>query len=167
MYSYGPPHMAEKKQDDLLESTYSSYVRIRDVALRICQKQGMIGRSGETGSGISILTARHDDDDDDMTHRLNLYRYYQSGLELICAEDGLNIFLSSWTGVSPSDRFISYIGYLLCWISLTSLQRSSRLILLHEQTDQFGVNSESKILVYIFSKQSDDNSKTKRIYFFS
>ena len=37
MYSYGPPHMAEQKQDDQLEHIYSSYVRIRDVALRTCQ----------------------------------------------------------------------------------------------------------------------------------
>ena len=36
-YSYGPPYMAEQKQDDQLEHTYSSYVRIRDVALNTCQ----------------------------------------------------------------------------------------------------------------------------------
>ena len=65
MYSYGPPHMAKQKQDDQLEHTYSSYVGIRDVALKTCQKQWMIGRSGERGSGISMLAARHDDDDDD------------------------------------------------------------------------------------------------------
>ena len=63
MYSYGPPHMAKQKQDDQLEHTYSSYVRIQDVALKTCQKQWMIGRSGERGSGISVLVARHDDDD--------------------------------------------------------------------------------------------------------
>ena len=34
MYSYGPPHMAKQKQDDQLEHTYSSYVKIRDVALK-------------------------------------------------------------------------------------------------------------------------------------
>ena len=28
MYSYGPPHMDELKQDEQLEHTYSSYVRI-------------------------------------------------------------------------------------------------------------------------------------------
>ena len=39
MYSYGPPHMAEQKQDDQLEHTYSSYVRIRGVALKTCQKR--------------------------------------------------------------------------------------------------------------------------------
>ena len=45
--------------------TYSSSVRIWDVALRTCQKWWTIGRSGERGSGISVLAARHDDDDDD------------------------------------------------------------------------------------------------------
>ena len=64
MYSYGPPHMAKQKQDDQLEHTYSSYVRIRDVALKTCQKRWMIGRSGERGSGISLLAARLDDADD-------------------------------------------------------------------------------------------------------
>ena len=33
MYSYGLLHMAKQKQDNQLEHTYSSYVRIRDVAL--------------------------------------------------------------------------------------------------------------------------------------
>ena len=53
--------MAKQK----LEHTYSSYVRIRDVTLKTCQKRWMIGRSGERGSGISVLVAWHDDDDDD------------------------------------------------------------------------------------------------------
>ena len=65
MYSYGPPHMAEQKQDDQLEHTYSSYVRIRDVALKTYQRRWMIGRSGERESGISVLVARHEVDDDD------------------------------------------------------------------------------------------------------
>ena len=34
--------------------TYSSYVRIRDVALKTCQRRWTIGRSGERGSGISV-----------------------------------------------------------------------------------------------------------------
>ena len=29
----------------------------------------MIGRHGEKGSGISVLAARHDDDDDDICHQ--------------------------------------------------------------------------------------------------
>ena len=62
MYSHGPPHMAKQKQDDQLEHTCSSYVRIWDVALKTCQKRWMIRRSGERGSGISVLVAQHDDD---------------------------------------------------------------------------------------------------------
>ena len=62
MYSYGPPHMAGQMQDDQLEHTSSSHVRIRDVALKTCQRRWTIGRSGERGSGISVLAARHDDD---------------------------------------------------------------------------------------------------------
>ena len=65
MYSYGPPHIAEQKQDDQLEHTYSSYVRIRDVALKTNWRRWTIGRSGERGSGISVMEARYDDDDDD------------------------------------------------------------------------------------------------------
>ena len=33
------PHMAEQKQDDRHEHTFSSYMRIRDVALKTCQRQ--------------------------------------------------------------------------------------------------------------------------------
>ena len=57
--------MAELKQDDLLENTYNSCMRIRDVAQNTCQRRWTIGKSGEGGSGISVLAAWHDDDDDD------------------------------------------------------------------------------------------------------
>ena len=66
MYFYGPPQMAEQKQDDQLEHTYSSYVRIRDVALKTCRRRWTIGRSGERGSRKSVQAARHDNDDDDI-----------------------------------------------------------------------------------------------------
>ena len=39
MYSYGPPHMAEQKQDDQHEHTYSNYVKIRDVGLKTCHRR--------------------------------------------------------------------------------------------------------------------------------
>ena len=48
-----------------LEHTYSSYVRIRDLALKTCQRRWTIGRSGERRSGISVPVVRYDDDDDD------------------------------------------------------------------------------------------------------
>ena len=62
-YPNGSPHMVKQKQDALLEHIYSSYVSIRDVALKTCQRRWMIERSGERGSEISVLAARHDDDD--------------------------------------------------------------------------------------------------------
>ena len=65
MYSYGSPHTAAQKQDDQHERTFSSYVRIRDVVLKTYLGRWTIGRSGERGSGISVLPARYDDDDDD------------------------------------------------------------------------------------------------------
>ena len=63
-FCYGPPHMAKQKQDDQPELTYSRYVRTQDVILKTCRRRWMIGRSGERGSGISVLAAQHDDDDD-------------------------------------------------------------------------------------------------------
>ena len=37
-------------------------MRIRDVALKTCQRRWTIRRSGERGSGVAVLAARHDDD---------------------------------------------------------------------------------------------------------
>ena len=59
------PHMAVQKQEDQHEHTFSSYVRIRDVVLKTYLERWTIGRSGEKGSGIPVLPARHDDDDDE------------------------------------------------------------------------------------------------------
>ena len=53
-FSHGPPHITRQKQDDQLEHTYSSYVRIQDVALKTCQKWWMFGRSSERGPRISV-----------------------------------------------------------------------------------------------------------------
>ena len=55
--------MAKQEQDDQLEHTYSSYVRIQDVVLKTCRRRWTIGRSGERKSGISVFAAQHDDDD--------------------------------------------------------------------------------------------------------
>ena len=63
--------MAEQKQDDQHEHTFSNYVGMRDVVQKTCQRRWTIGKSGETGSGISVLPARHDDDDDDDDENIN------------------------------------------------------------------------------------------------
>ena len=44
------PHMAGQKHDDQLEYTYSSSVRIQDVALKACRRRCTIGKSGERGT---------------------------------------------------------------------------------------------------------------------
>ena len=44
--------------------TYIQHVRIRYVVLKTCLGRWTIVRSGERGSGISVLPARHGDDDD-------------------------------------------------------------------------------------------------------
>ena len=57
--------MADLKQGEHLEPTYSSSVRIRHIVRSTCQKKWTIVKSGERGSGISSLVARQDDDDGD------------------------------------------------------------------------------------------------------
>ena len=51
MYSYGPPHMAEQKQEDQHEHAFSNYMRIRDVVQKTCQRRWTKGKSGERGQG--------------------------------------------------------------------------------------------------------------------
>ena len=58
MYSCGPLHMDEQRQDDQLEPTYSISVPIKDVALKTCREQWTIEKGGEKGSGISVLMVR-------------------------------------------------------------------------------------------------------------
>ena len=55
--------MDEQRQDDQLEPTHDSSVRIQDVALKTNQKRWTTEKGGERGT--SVLMVRHDDDDDD------------------------------------------------------------------------------------------------------
>ena len=65
MYSYGPLHRDEQRQDVQLEHTYSSSVQMVEVARKTSQKQWTIGSGGERKSDVSVLIVWHDDDDDD------------------------------------------------------------------------------------------------------
>ena len=100
-----PPHMVEQKQDDQLQHTYSSYVRIRDVVLKTCRRRWSIGRNGERGSGISELVERHDDDDDD--------------------DDDIYIYISSCNSYhrQKRDEFNSRRGYLQFHLAIIPLKR--------------------------------------------
>ena len=94
MYSYGSPHMAAQKQDDQHEHTFSSYVRIQDVVLKTYLGRWTIGRSGERGSGISVLPARYDDDDDEsfVCTQLNGFKYWYVSNNLIFKWVTTNLF---------------------------------------------------------------------------
>ena len=60
----------------------------------------MIGRHGERGSGISVLAARHDDDDDDLCHVL--YRPIQMGVKKRLTVKSLNLGLLKDTGIKTN-----------------------------------------------------------------
>ena len=82
--------MAAQKQDDQLERTFSSYVRIQVVVLKTYLGRWTIGRSGERGSGISVLPARYDDDDD--IHHC----FMQRDLYGNCLDICFYIYLAVW-----------------------------------------------------------------------
>ena len=63
-----PTHGRAKAGWPARRRTFSSYVRIRVVVLKTYLGWWTIGRSGERGSGISVLPARYDDDDDLLLH---------------------------------------------------------------------------------------------------
>ena len=69
------PHIWPDKSRTTSLNIYSSYVRIRDVALKTYQRRWMIGRSCERGSWISVLPSRHDDDDDWIWFDLVSFRF--------------------------------------------------------------------------------------------
>ena len=75
--------MAEQKQDDQHEHTFSNYVRIQDVVQKTCLRRWTIGKSGERGSGISVLPARHDDDVIDSLNEKEITEDGLKGLEKV------------------------------------------------------------------------------------
>ena len=92
--------MAEQKQDDQHEHTFSNYVRIRDVVQKTCLRRWTIGKSGERGSGISVLPARHDDDDDDDSRLKSKNNN----------SNGYNVYVCSTQGAFPK-RYYNYSSY--------------------------------------------------------
>ena len=85
----GSPHMAAQKQDDQHERTFSSYVRIQVVVLKTCLGRWTIGRSGERGSGISVLPARYDDE----------WWFQRLQLQLLSLSSWFTAFSALWQGL--------------------------------------------------------------------
>ena len=129
MYSYGPPHMAVQKQDDQHEHTFSSYVRIRDAVLKTYLGRWTIGRSGERGSGVSVLPARYD--------YYYYYYYYYAPLTKICP--------NRW----PKDELVSDVLLRTLSYGCRSVGRPARTYLLHLSTDTgCGLEDLSEVMDY-------------------
>ena len=118
--------MAVQKQDDQHEHTFSSYVRIQDVVLKTYLGRWTIGRSGERGSGISVLPARYDDDDDFLQNGLNLLHKCTPTK----ASDGVNqitlipsrVFLSAkWTDCRYQPWTFSFLLTNYCLTRFTCI----------------------------------------------
>ena len=119
MYSYGPPHMAVQKQDDQNEHTFSSYVRIRDVVLKTYQGRWTKGRSGERGSGISVLPARYDDDNTKSCFWIYI-RYIWFGLV------GIYSISTIYRQFNTKSCFWIYIKYI--WFGLVGIYSISTIV---------------------------------------
>ena len=95
--------MAVQKQDDQHEHTFSKYVSIRDVVQKTYLRRWMIGRSGERGSGISVLPARHDDDDESEKNIKDIKFFRTEGYLMV-----IYVFLSKFW---PIVLFIIFFMY--------------------------------------------------------
>ena len=115
------PHMAEQKQDDQHEHTFSNYVRIQDIVQKACQRRLTIGKSVERGSGISVIPARHHDDDDDSWFELKvflrldwlLYQGKKSPINPCCQHDMMMMMM--WRGNSWIHAFPKVLTFTLLW----------------------------------------------------
>ena len=125
MFSYWPPQMVELKQGDQREPTYSSFVRIRDIAMRTCQKRWTIGRSSERGTTIFVLVVWHDDDDHDDnimrgTERSDNRYAFRMIYAFSCTLCNTNVQLRDFWKYTNYNRFsnIKNYWYIICfyWI---------------------------------------------------
>ena len=65
--------MDEQRLNDQLEPIYNSSVPIQDVAWKTSRERWTIETVGETGSGESLLTAPHDDDEWSNSNMFNIF----------------------------------------------------------------------------------------------
>ena len=82
-YSCGPLHIKEQRQDDQQEPIYDSSVSIQGVALKTCRKHWTTENCGEKGSGISMLMARYDVDDEGFLAAPETLTIYLVPIELV------------------------------------------------------------------------------------
>ena len=141
MYSYRPPLMAGQKQDDQHEHTFSNYVRIRDVALKSYQRRWTIGKSGERGSGISVLVVRHDDD-------IYIYIYIQ------------HLFICKYAAREPAYFFSASVQVnhvYSCVLAILSIQ-------INENTYKHPPHTYIYIYIYIYIYREREREREREKY---
>ena len=149
MYSYGSPHMATQKQGDQHERTFSSYVRIQDVVLKTYLGRWTIGRSGERGSGISVLPARYDDDE--MNNPTWRYKVLHKCIQV--SEEGFlgstytkigEVLITATTLPLPASFLINIP---LFWSLVSNLQHTHTRTHAHTHT-----HTHTHIYIYIYTQ---------------
>ena len=126
MYSYGPPHMAEQRQDDQYEHTFSNYVRIRNEVQKTCPRRWTIRKSGERRSGMSVLPARHDYYyDDDIYIYIYIYIYIRQKKNFKSKYNVSRFFLILYIYIYIAlNLFLLYYVLLTIMITLTNTNKN-------------------------------------------
>ena len=124
----GPPRMAVQKQDDQHEHTFSNYMRIQDVVQKTCLRRWTIGKSGERGSGISVLPALHDDDDETNLPQRFFMQSLSRSIDVSTLSSMLASLLPSFLdtySLSPSSMRCKALCIVLCSLVLRFICWSS------------------------------------------
>ena len=122
--------MAAQKQDDQHERTFSSYVRIQVVVLKTCLGRWTIGRSGERGSGISVLPARYDDDDIYIYIYIHIYIYIYISLYYIISFHTISIlYLNLLPGHWPNEKIVRQWFRWLVFDPRSTHTKDSKMVL--------------------------------------
>ena len=113
MYLYGPLYIAEQRQGGQLTPTYSSPVKIRGVALRICRKRRTIEKGGERESGIPVLMVPQDDDDDEKTIVVVFILYH-----IVVKKNIVKLNNNNTNTIDFKKKEMSALSYDLYWFIL-------------------------------------------------
>ena len=105
-------------------STNIHSAAIRNIVLKTHLGRWTIGRSGERGSGISVLPARHDDDDDDFNKvSWLILRLINPYWVIYCRRDYVILpphcmTLDSWALSLDQTHLVSHLGLMVSQIDI-------------------------------------------------
>ena len=118
-------HMAVQKPDGQHEHTFSNYVRIQDFVLNTCLRRWTIGKSGERGSGISVLPAEHDEDDIYFSYCISINLSIYTSQSVLSLSLSYSLSPSLPPSLSPSLSLYIYI-YIYIYVGNGHSDMSSK-----------------------------------------